>query len=49
MHIAFTDDQDALRKELRGYFSELMTPDVQEASPMFAGGRMTATCPTGAG
>ncbi|HXH59304.1 acyl-CoA dehydrogenase family protein [Iamia sp.] len=31
MHIAFTDDQDALRKELRGYFSELMTPDVQEA------------------
>ena len=31
MHIAFTEEQDALRKELRGYFSELMTPDVQEA------------------
>jgi alkylation response protein AidB-like acyl-CoA dehydrogenase len=31
MHIAFTEEQDALRKELRGYFSDLMTPEVQEA------------------
>jgi alkylation response protein AidB-like acyl-CoA dehydrogenase len=30
MHIAFTEEQDALRKELRGYFADLMTEDVQE-------------------
>jgi alkylation response protein AidB-like acyl-CoA dehydrogenase len=30
MHIAFTEEQDALRKELRAYFAELMTPEVQE-------------------
>ena len=31
MQIAFTEEQDALRKELRAYFAQLMTPDVQEA------------------
>jgi alkylation response protein AidB-like acyl-CoA dehydrogenase len=31
MHIAFTEEQDDLRKELRSYFAGLMTPDVQEA------------------
>ena len=31
MHIAFTEEQDDLRKELRSYFADLMTPDVQEA------------------
>jgi alkylation response protein AidB-like acyl-CoA dehydrogenase len=31
MHIAFTEEQDALRSELRAYFADLMTPDVQEA------------------
>jgi alkylation response protein AidB-like acyl-CoA dehydrogenase len=31
MHIAFTEEQDDLRKELRSYFAELMTPEVQEA------------------
>ncbi len=31
MRIAFTEEQDALRQELRAYFAELMTPDVQEA------------------
>jgi 3-oxocholest-4-en-26-oyl-CoA dehydrogenase alpha subunit len=31
VHIAFTDEQEALRLELREYFSRLMTPDVQEA------------------
>ena len=30
MHIAFTPEQDALRQELRTYFAQLMTPDVQE-------------------
>ncbi|HMJ77740.1 MAG TPA: acyl-CoA dehydrogenase family protein [Iamia sp.] len=30
MHIAFTEEQDALRKELRAYFADLMTEDVQE-------------------
>jgi alkylation response protein AidB-like acyl-CoA dehydrogenase len=30
MHIAFTDEQEALRKELRAYFQQLMTPEVQE-------------------
>ena len=36
MHIAFTEEQDALRSELRAYFAELMTDDVQEA--MASGG-----------
>ncbi|MBO0850165.1 MAG: acyl-CoA dehydrogenase family protein, partial [Pseudonocardia sp.] len=27
MHLAFTPEQDALRKELRSYFAELMTPE----------------------
>ena len=30
MQIAFTEEQEALRKELRAYFSNLMTPEVQE-------------------
>ncbi len=28
MHIAFTPEQEALRKELRSYFADLMTPEV---------------------
>jgi alkylation response protein AidB-like acyl-CoA dehydrogenase len=31
MHIAFTEEQDALRAELRAYFADLMTEEVQEA------------------
>jgi 3-oxocholest-4-en-26-oyl-CoA dehydrogenase alpha subunit len=31
MRVALTDDQEALRKELRAYFSELMTPEVEAA------------------
>jgi alkylation response protein AidB-like acyl-CoA dehydrogenase len=30
MQIAFTEEQEALRKELRAYFANLMTPEVQE-------------------
>ena len=30
MYIAFTDEQEALRKELRAYFADLMTPEVQD-------------------
>jgi alkylation response protein AidB-like acyl-CoA dehydrogenase len=30
MQIAFTEEQDALRKELRAYFAGLMTPEVQD-------------------
>ena len=30
MQIAFTEEQEALRKELRAYFADLMTPEVQE-------------------
>ncbi|HEU5150869.1 MAG TPA: acyl-CoA dehydrogenase family protein [Iamia sp.] len=36
MRIAFTEEQDALRSELRAYFAELMTDEVQEA--MASGG-----------
>jgi alkylation response protein AidB-like acyl-CoA dehydrogenase len=36
MRIAFTEEEDALRKELRAYFADLMTEDVQEA--MASGG-----------
>ena len=35
MHIAYTPEQEALRKELRDYFAALMTPEVIEAG--FAG------------
>ncbi len=31
MRVALTEEQEALRDELRAYFSELMTPDVQAA------------------
>jgi alkylation response protein AidB-like acyl-CoA dehydrogenase len=31
VHIAFTTEQDALRKELRSYFAALMTSEVQDA------------------
>jgi 3-oxocholest-4-en-26-oyl-CoA dehydrogenase alpha subunit len=31
MRIAFTDEQEALRDELRAYFAELMTPEVEAA------------------
>jgi len=29
MRIAFTDEQEALRKELRGYFADLVTPEIR--------------------
>jgi alkylation response protein AidB-like acyl-CoA dehydrogenase len=35
VHIAFTPEQEALRKELRAYFAELVTPEV--AAESFAG------------
>ncbi len=31
MHIAYTPEQEALRKELRAYFADLMTPEVTAA------------------
>jgi 3-oxocholest-4-en-26-oyl-CoA dehydrogenase alpha subunit len=30
VYIAYTDEQEALRRELRAYFADLMTPEVQE-------------------
>ena len=30
MKIEFTEEQQALQKELRAYFEELMTPELQE-------------------
>jgi 3-oxocholest-4-en-26-oyl-CoA dehydrogenase alpha subunit len=30
LHLAYTPEQEALRAELRSYFAELMTPEVQE-------------------
>jgi alkylation response protein AidB-like acyl-CoA dehydrogenase len=30
MHIAYTEQQDALRRQLRDYFAALMTPEVQD-------------------
>jgi 3-oxocholest-4-en-26-oyl-CoA dehydrogenase alpha subunit len=35
MHIAYTPEQERLRRELRSYFAALMTPEVREA--LFAG------------
>jgi len=32
LQIAYTPEQEALRKELRGYFTDLMTPEVVEAA-----------------
>ena len=32
MHIAYTPEQEALRTELRGYFADLMTPEVTAAA-----------------
>jgi alkylation response protein AidB-like acyl-CoA dehydrogenase len=32
VHIAYTPEQESLRKELRQYFADLMTPEVQAAS-----------------
>jgi alkylation response protein AidB-like acyl-CoA dehydrogenase len=31
MHIAYTDEQQALQQELRAYYAELLTPEVREA------------------
>jgi 3-oxocholest-4-en-26-oyl-CoA dehydrogenase alpha subunit len=31
MHIAYTPEQERLRRELRGYFGELMTPEIRAA------------------
>ena len=30
MEIAYTDEQEALRRELRGYYQELLTPEVEQ-------------------
>jgi alkylation response protein AidB-like acyl-CoA dehydrogenase len=38
VHIAFTDEQEALRAELREYFAQLMTPAVQEEMSAGDGG-----------
>ena len=38
MHVDHTDSQKALRRELRAYFSELMTPDIREATRGNEGG-----------
>ena len=32
MRIAYTDEQEALRRQLRGYFAELMTPELRAAA-----------------
>ena len=29
MRIAYTPEQERLRRELRGYFAELMTPEIR--------------------
>ena len=42
MHIAYTPEQEALRKELRAYFAELVTPEVAAAS--FAGNTGDPVC-----
>ena len=42
MHIAYTPEQEALRKELRQYFADLMTPEVTEAA--FRGDTGDAAC-----
>jgi alkylation response protein AidB-like acyl-CoA dehydrogenase len=31
MYIAYTEEQEALRKELRAYYDELLTPEIREA------------------
>jgi alkylation response protein AidB-like acyl-CoA dehydrogenase len=31
MYIAYTDEQESLRKELRAYYDKLLTPDIREA------------------
>jgi alkylation response protein AidB-like acyl-CoA dehydrogenase len=31
MYIAYTPEQEALRRELRGYYAELLTPEIREA------------------
>jgi hypothetical protein len=38
MYIDYTDSQKALRRELRAYFSELMTPELREATRGNEGG-----------
>jgi len=38
MYIDFSDDQKALRDELRGYFTDLMTPDLEEEVATSEGG-----------
>ena len=38
MHVDHTDSQKALRRELRAYFSELMTPEIREATRGNEGG-----------
>ena len=38
MHIDYTDAQKQLRRELRAYFSQLMTPELREATRGNEGG-----------
>jgi hypothetical protein len=38
MHVDHTDSQKALRRELRAYFTELMTPEIREATRGNEGG-----------
>ena len=38
MHVDFTPEQKALRKELRSYFDELLTPEVREGLTSLEGG-----------
>ena len=44
MRIAYTPEQERLRRELRAYFAALMTPEIRAA---LAGARATATTGTG--
>ncbi len=42
MRIAFTDEQEALRKELRGYFADLVTPEIRAGLSTATGDFATA-------
>ena len=37
MHIAYTDEQEALRQELRDYYDQLLTPEVPATPPRAEG------------
>ena len=46
MHLAYTDEQEALKQELRAYFAELVTPEVaaETASARPAARRASRPC-----